>query len=201
MIFVLDRERVPSAAGTQYKTHYAAAGLRFAVRRFTHSIMGQSDSKLTDALLELLVNVDERAGVDFSGTGVIVSTRIDDLPIFAMRPVSDPGDVVDVAGLLATISDPEHEYHDGFHVLDPELRILRLGQYFSPPIVLSAHIDRTKRFGGRYLAALFGSMLPGVLATGIASCDFGIALFREGQEIAYRRGRSTEAAAEKRRAK
>lgn len=162
--------------------------------------MGQSDFELTDALLELLVNVDERAGVDFSGIGVIVSTRVDDLPILAMRCVSDPGEVADVADLLATISNPAHEHHDGFHVLDPDLRILRLGQYFSPPIVLSAHIDRTKRFGGRYLAALFGSMLPGVVATGIASCDFGIALFRQGQEIAYRRGRSTEAVAEKKRA-
>ena len=162
--------------------------------------MSQGDNELTDALLELLVNVDERAGVDFSGTGVIVSTRVDDLPILAMRPVSDPGEVKDVADLLATISNPAHEHHDGFHVLNPNLQVVRLGQYFSPPIVLSAHIDRTKRFGGRYLAALFGSMLPGVLATGIASCDFGIALFREGQEIAYRRGRS-EAAAEKRRYK
>jgi hypothetical protein len=155
--------------------------------------MGQSDVELTDALLKLLANVDERAGVDFSGTGVIVSTRVDELPILAMRPVSDPGEVADVVHLLATISNPAHEHHDGFHVLDTNLRILRLGQYFSPPIVLSAHIDRTKRFGGRYLAALFGSMLPGVLATGIASCEFGIAVFRDGQEIAYRRGRSAEA--------
>jgi hypothetical protein len=162
--------------------------------------MGQMDFELTDALLELLVNVDERAGVDFSGTGVIVSKRVDDLPILAMRPVSDFGEVADVADLLATISNPAHEHHDGFHVLDPDLRILRLAQYFSPPIVHSAHIDRSKRFGGRYLAALFGSTLPGVLATGIASCDFGIALFREGKQIAYRRGRTAKAANKEKRA-
>ena len=160
--------------------------------------MGQTDIKLTNALLELLINVDERAGVDFSGTGLIVSTRVDDLPILAIRPVSDPGEVADVTDLLATISKPTQEHHDGFHVLGADLQILRLGQYFSPPIVLSAHIDRTKRFGGRYLAALFGSMLPGVLATGIASRDFGIALFREGHEIEYRRGRSAGPKTEKR---
>ncbi|WP_343611901.1 hypothetical protein [Novosphingobium sp.] len=159
--------------------------------------MGQSDFELTDTLLELLSSVDERAGADFSGTGVIVSSRIDDLPILGMRPVSDPGEVTDVAHLLATISNPANEHHDGFHVLDPNLRILRLGQYFSPPIALSANIDRTKRFGGRYLAALFGSMLPGVIATGIVSCNFGIALFREGQEIAYRPGRSAQPKVEK----
>jgi hypothetical protein len=201
MKFAPKWERLTICESLPSKAHYAAAGLRFSERHFTSLFMGQTDFALTGALIELLVNVDKRAGVDFSGTGVIVTTRVDDLPILAMRPVSDPGEVANVADLLAAISNPAHEHHDGFHVLDPDLRILRLGQYFSPPIVLSAQIDRTKRFGGRYLAALFGSTLPSVLATGIASCDFGIALFRNGQEIAYRRGRSAEAAAEKKRAK
>lgn len=165
-------------------------GLPFGAMRFTSLFMGETDLELTAALFELLVNIDERAGIDFSGTGVIVTTQIDGLPIFALRPVSDPGEVADVAGMLAQISNPTHEHHDGFHVLSSDLRILRLAQYFSPPIVPTAPVDRSKRFGGRYLAALFGSALPGVFATGIASCDFGIALFRQGREIAYRRGRS-----------
>jgi len=155
--------------------------------------MSQTDPKLTDALLGLLVEVDARADANFSGTGVIVSASPDALPILALRLTSDPGEVEDVAGMLATISNPANEHHDGFHVLSPELRILRLGQYFSPPIIHHASIDRTRRFGGRYLAALFGSAIPGVVATGIASCDFGIAVFRNGQEIAYRCGRSAGA--------
>lgn len=155
--------------------------------------MSQTDLELTDALLGLLVEVDARADANFSGTGVIVCASPDDLPILALRLISDPGEVVDVAGMLATISNPAHEHHDGFHVLSPELRILRLGQYFSPPIIHNASIDRTRRFGGRYLAALFGSAIPGVVATGVASCDFGIAIFREGKEIAYRCGRSAGA--------
>lgn len=155
--------------------------------------MSQTDLELTDALLGLLVEIDARADANFSGTGVIVSASPDDLPILALRLISDPGEVVDVADMLATISNPANEHHDGFHVLSPELRILRLGQYFSPPIIHHASIDRTRRFGGRYLAALFGSAIPGVVATGVASCDFGIAVFREGKEIAYRRGRSAGA--------
>lgn len=162
--------------------------------------MGLTDLEVTDALLELLVDVDARAGVDFSGIGVIVSARPQDLPILALRPVSDPGEAADVAHVLATVSNPAHEYHDGFHVLGPDLRLLLLAQYFSPPIVPSAPIDRSKRFGGRYLAGLFGSALPGVLATGIASRDFGIAVFREGREMAYRRGNFVDAAAAKARA-
>lgn len=157
-------------------------------------LMRQTDPELTDAVLGLLVEVEARAGANFSGTGIIVSASPDDLPILALRSISDPGKVSDVAEMLATISNPANEHHDGFHVLSPELRILRLGQYFSPPIIHDAFIDRTRRFGGRYLAALFGSAIPGILATGIASCDFGIAVFCSGREIAYRSGRSSGAA-------
>ena len=152
---------------------------------------------MTDALLKLLIEVDARAGLDFSGTGLIVSERPLDLPILALRPVSDPGEVTDVADKLAKISNPAHEHHDGFHVLGPNLRLTHLAQYFSPPIVPSAPIDRSKRFGGRYLAALFGSALPEVLATGIASREFGIAVFRDGRETGYLRGNFGEATAGK----
>ncbi len=149
--------------------------------------MISADMDVTDSLFELLVDVEAHAGVDFSGTGVIVSTRPQELPILPLCTVSDFSEAPDVADVLATISNRAHQHHDGFHVLGPDLRLLRVAQYFSPPIVPSAPIDRSKRFGGRYLAALFGSALPGVLATGIASRDFGIAVFREGRETAYRR--------------
>lgn len=152
---------------------------------------------MTDALLKLLIEVDARAGLDFSGIGLIVSEWPLDLPILALRPVSDPGEVTDVADKLAKISNPAHEHHDGFHVLGPDLRLTHLAQYFSPPIVPSAPIDRSRRFGGRYLAALFGSALPGVLATGIASREFGIAVFHDGRETGYLRGNFDEATAGK----
>jgi hypothetical protein len=162
--------------------------------------MNLADLEVTDALLKLLVDVDARAGLDFSGTGLIVSERPNDLPILALRPSSDPGEATDVADRLATISIPAHEHHDGFHVLGPDLRLVHLAQYFSPPIVPGAPIDRSKRFGGRYLAALFGSKLPGVLATGIASRDFGVAVFRDGREVAHLRGNFGETAGGKARA-
>lgn len=155
--------------------------------------MNPTDLSLTDALLRLLTDVEARAGVDFSGTGLIVTTQPQTLPILALRPVSEPDEAGDLADFLASISNTTHEHHDGFHVLGPHLRLLLISQYFSPPIVPGVPIDRSKRFGGRYLAALFGSALPGVLATGIASRDFGIALFRDGREMAYRRTDFVEA--------
>src|SRR5205823_12332189 len=77
------------------------------------------------------------------------------------------------------------EHHDGFHVISSTWRLTRVAQYFSPPIIPDAQIDRSKRFGGRYLAALFGSGIPGVLASGIASEGFGIAVFRGGKETFF----------------
>ncbi|OYW22373.1 MAG: hypothetical protein B7Z43_07260, partial [Sphingomonas sp. 12-62-6] len=77
-------------------------------------------------------------------------------------------------------------HHDGFHILTAELKLVAVSQYFSPPVVAGLEIDRSRPFGGRYLAALFGSMLPGTLATGIATKALGTIVFSGGQEV-YRK--------------
>ncbi|MBK5517948.1 hypothetical protein [Pseudomonas sp. TH10] len=46
-------------------------------------------------------------------------------------------------------------------------------------------MKRERRFGGRYLAALFGSVLPGVKMIGIATPTLGIAIFENGREIHF----------------
>lgn len=85
--------------------------------------------------------------------------------------------------ILMAISEPTHELHDGFHILSPDLRVVRLSQYFSPSIVPGLHVDSQRRVGGRYMAALFGSTLHDVLATGVASADYGVAVFENGVEV------------------
>ncbi|MCE6075332.1 hypothetical protein FS799_10750 [Agrobacterium vitis] len=137
---------------------------------------------IVEQIVELLQEVDGRAGVDFSGVGIIVTPTSESLPIIDLRPTNKLVGSCETATALAKISHPRHEHHDGFHVLTPSLAIEKIAQYFSPPIAPSVRIDRQKLFGGRYLAALFGSMLPNVLATGICSRDFGIAVFQQGEE-------------------
>lgn len=153
--------------------------------------------QLIEQLANLLQEVDARAGPDFSGIGLIVAASTVSLPIIALRSTSKLVDDGATAPALARISHPWHEHHDGFHVLTPELEIEKVAQYFSPPIMPGARIDRQKRFGGRYLAALFGSMLPGVLATGISSRDFGVAVFQDGEEKFYRAASASPPRAEK----
>jgi hypothetical protein len=77
------------------------------------------------------------------------------------------------------------DFHDGFHLMSTEWKLTQVAQYFSPPIVPHLEVDRQKLFGGRYLAALFGSVLPGVELTGTASNGFGMAVFRHGREVYF----------------
>jgi len=156
-----------------------------------------SPLELIEQLGSLLEEVDARAGSDFSGIGLIVTASPGSLPVIALRPTCKMIDDEATATALARISRSSHEHHDGFHLLRPDLKIEKIAQYFSPPIVPLARIDRGKRFGGRYLAALFGSMLPGVLATGICSRDFGVAVFEGGEEKIYRAARESSPGAEK----
>lgn len=143
-----------------------------------------SPAGLVGALAGLLADVASRAGYGFSGTGLIICDAPERLPILPLRdsaPELATGD--QLGGFLAAISQQASPYHDGFHVLSSALNPLAIAQYFSPPIVPGIVLDRSRHFGGRYVAALFGSALPGVRATGIASRDFGIAIFEHGHEI------------------
>jgi hypothetical protein len=136
-------------------------------------------------LRHVLWQVQEAVGENFTGVGVLVCDTPDILPILPLRPVSTLSRPIGLVGTLAAISVPDSEYHDGFHIVSSDWRLLRVSQYFSPPIVADARIDRTKVFGGRYIAALFGSAIRGVKLAGIASRGFGVAIFKDGSEHFY----------------
>jgi hypothetical protein len=142
---------------------------------------GQSNERLRDTLRGVI----HRRTSDFSGIGLIVSDTPESLPLFPLSQIMNSFESEDIVARLAAISARQSDYHDGFHVISSTWRLTRVAQYFSPPIIPDAQIDRSKRFGGRYLAALFGSGIPGVLASGIASEGFGIAVFRDGKEIFF----------------
>jgi hypothetical protein len=133
-------------------------------------------------LRSVLSQVQKAAGKNFSGVGVLVCDAPETLPILPLRPKSTLEGAKDLVASLAAISVPDCEFHDGFHVVSSDWRLIRVSQYFSPPILTNVAIDRTKIFGGRYIAALFGSAIHGVHLTGIASRGFGIVVFKDGAE-------------------
>lgn len=140
---------------------------------------------MIEELRQILAQVQAKAGNNFSGIGLVVCDTPASLPICSLRPASTYTGGVDLVSRLAAISSASSEFHDGFHIISTNWELIKVAQYFSPPIVPTVRIDRAKRFGGRYLAALFGSALPLVRASGIASNGFGIAVFQNGCEVRY----------------
>lgn len=134
------------------------------------------------ALQALLRDVQARGADDFTGIGVIVSDGAVALPVVPLRAFQ-PVIGSDVASSLASYCVSSSPFHDGFHVLDTSLRIISIANYFSPPIVPGLKVDQSKLVGGRYVAALFGSALPGVVLTGIASRELGVSVFQGGVEV------------------
>jgi len=141
---------------------------------------------MIEQLVDILTEVQSLAGKDFSGLGIIICDTLENLPIIPIRSSNAGWGGRSTIDSLVRISSIHSEFHDGFHVLSSKGELTLAAQYFSPPIVKDLKIDRTKRFGGRYLAALFGSTLPGVSATGIASNVFGVAIFQRGAEVYFR---------------
>ncbi|WP_080268983.1 diadenylate cyclase [Pseudomonas avellanae] len=138
-----------------------------------------------ERLVKFLDDVTAQSGSEFSGVGVIVSESYASLPVFSMRMAASLNGLLDSARYLAEISRPGNDLHDGFHVLSADLEIVALAQYFSPPIPPGVVPNRSRAFGGRYLAALFGSSLPGVILTGISTPTQGIAIFKNGSEVYF----------------
>lgn len=140
---------------------------------------------MLERLVDLLKDITALSGQEFSGLGVIVLEDGVNLPVFPMRVVLKLNSMTDSVSCLAEISNPNNDLHDGFHILNSDLRIVSLTQYFSPPIPPGVLPNRSRAFGGRYLAALFGSLLPGVILTGISTPKLGIAVFKDGNEVYF----------------
>lgn len=134
-------------------------------------------------LRALLASVRELGGTDFAGVGVIVASDLGVLPIASLR--TDCARSIDGSALemLAAVSRPGSRYHDGFHILSPDLHIVSLSQYLAAPILQGAVLGGSRGGGARYAAALFGSAVPGVLATGVATSTYGVAVFQSGAEM------------------
>lgn len=140
---------------------------------------------MLERLRTTLARVHALAGADFAGIGLIVHQPIASLPIFPLRLHAAAPEAKDLACSLALVASNKSDLHDGFHLLSTDWEITAVAQYFSPPIVANPEINWHRKFGGRYLAAQFGSALPGVELCGIATTSLGIAIFKNGREIHF----------------
>jgi hypothetical protein len=131
-------------------------------------------------LHDMLSEVRRRTDAAFSGVGVIVSSDPSCLPILSLTPARAIAPGVAAVDLLTEVSSLASPYHDGFHVLSPTLDVILLSQFFAPIIRPGASLDRRVGAGARYAAAMLGSSMPGVIATGLATSANGVAVFHDG---------------------
>lgn len=134
-------------------------------------------------LRHLLKTILARGSGNFSGIGLIVTNDPASLPITGLRPDSQCQSSANLLDQLIALSHAASDFHDGFHILSSRFDLLRVSQYFSPPIVTIAPIDPSRHVGGRFMAAIFGSALPGAIMTGVASPRYGVAVFEDGREV------------------
>lgn len=148
--------------------------------------LDDSAEELCGRLFTLLMEASKLCGREFTGTGVIVHPEPNELGLFPIASDAGFQPSESVQRTIAEISKPGSPWHDGFHILNPALELIAVSQYFSPPVIQDVSIDRERPFGGRYLAALFGSKIDGVIATGIATPSLGSVVFRDGRELGQR---------------
>jgi|TARA_R110002020_G_scaffold132091_4_gene295144 hypothetical protein len=132
----------------------------------------------------LLYNIGFNPVESFSGIGIIICESTSDLPIVSLRD-----DYPNIKGssthVLSEISSLKSNYHDGFHIVNEKGELTHVAQYFSPPIVDEKLIDKSRLVGGRFIAALFGSVLQDVIMTGIVSKDRKASIFVDGKEVYF----------------
>ncbi len=133
----------------------------------------------------LLLEVAEHAKSDFSGLGIIVWDGVISLPVYPMRDhAPDCTRFSTTREALSAISRESSAFHDGFHVVGEALQLQQAAVYFSPNLVHDLVIPAHARtYGGRYLAAAFGSCLQGVRCTGVLSSRYGPHVLVNGREL------------------
>ncbi|HII4315990.1 TPA: hypothetical protein ACY4QE_001996 [Vibrio parahaemolyticus] len=146
-------------------------------------MLGNHSQESLVMLVDTLTQVKHLAKHDFSGIGLVIYEDIKNIPIFPLQQKNFKTNPNNLVSDLLEISSYGSEYHDGFHFISEDFEMSHVAQYFSPPIISNADVDYSKVLGGRFMAALFGSYVKGVLLTGILTRGNGIIIFEHGNTV------------------
>lgn len=147
--------------------------------------MTDSTRHLAFQLLDLM---QPHTTADFSGLGLIFYMPPLSLPVAPLgdqstfQPTLPVQGIEPIALVLASISNLDSAWHDGFHLIDAEsVALTHLSQFFCPPLsLLDKPLPRSTPQGARYMAAIAGSRIPGVLCTALLSRSRGAQVFNNG---------------------
>jgi len=136
--------------------------------------------KVFDLLKKLKKEV---PGNTFTGTGIIIYENLSNLPVFNMSKSSELHGSNDVYTTILESSLATNPNHDGFNMINSDFKITHRNVYFAPPVDLDVKFDNESGFGTRYVAALLGSRVKGVLLTAVVSNSYGIVVFENGSPV------------------
>lgn len=122
---------------------------------------------------------------DFTGFGVVITNEeFNNLPISSLLYESNTyfsiGSMETLMDFLFKVSKFSDCRHDGFHVYDPEKKLIAVSQYFSPPINNEIK-GIIYNVGARVRTAQYGSLCQGVMAVITAGKSGDIYLVVKGQ--------------------
>lgn len=136
-------------------------------------------------LIETIDFIIKSKSTDFTGLGLIIYKKLNNLPIESMNDncilEKNSNDLKFIGDKLNSISCKENTYHDGFHLINQNFELTALSYYFSTPI---SKIFKPKRIkGSRYRTAFYGSLLDDILCTVSISSNFEVFIFINGNEF------------------
>jgi len=138
-----------------------------------------------EQLRNLLLRVrDSIPTEDFCGVGVVVSADLERLPIASLCTEANFPAQQDLAEQIAECSLYSRPCHDGFQILSEQWQLVQRNQYFAPfPAAECRELIGSVNVGSRHMAARFGSLIDGVMCTGLLSKREGIVVFQGGLPV------------------
>lgn len=146
------------------------------------------ESSIKRKFFEILKTISERAGELFSGIGLLLydTHKFYKKYYTDLRPsFSCPKHLLlgrkKTLECLLDISKKLNLFHDGFIFFNENGLLTHVSQYFAPlPI---GNIIPNENYGTRYRTAQYGSLLKGIILTGIVSSDRNYFMFYKGLNI------------------
>ena len=138
-----------------------------------------------ERLKDLLMRVrDSIPNEEFCGVGVVVSADFERLPIASLCTSATFPVQQDLAEQIAECSLYSRSCHDGFQIVSDQWQLVQRNQYFAPfPAAECRKLIGSVNVGSRYMAARFGSLIEGVVCTGLLSERDGIVVFEGGLPV------------------
>lgn len=134
-------------------------------------------------LHDILVDLYNKAEKPFSGIGLLVCDDVKNLPLFPLYKSNTSFENDGLLERLMELTDYKNKFHDGFHVVSTSLKITHTSQYFYPKPTSETSLEVSEGHGVRYFVAKIGSKTPNVLYTAIVGSNYGVCIFKDGQEI------------------